>query len=158
MNIKLKRLRTKRKTEMASERSSSIDIFPTQSHYKIPSINITGQKGRECFNGNFQMPFFLVVIFALLLCNFWNIYFNSRSLNDFSQVLSCQRSYRNRRDPFKSAQCSLPLHAKILIYFSIFYFLEVWERRRTKVNAYWESAPHRHNWISAIPRLSIVIN
>lgn len=74
MNIKLKRLRAKRKTEMASERSNSIDIFPTQSHYKIPSINITGQKGRECFNGSFQMPaapsFQLMKFFPFMISKF----------------------------------------------------------------------------------------
>ena len=44
---------------MESIREQHWHIFQLNSHYKIPSINIVGQEGREFFNDNFQMPIWL---------------------------------------------------------------------------------------------------
>lgn len=107
------------------------------------------QKGREFFNGNFQMPIFFSsphrsAPFLHVRSVLKFIFQLRRSLNDFSQFLSCQRSYWRwswGEIHLSASTASFSLCATILIYRSSPRPTKSPGTKEEDINAYWDNAP-----------------
>lgn len=134
--------------------SSSNDIFSPALIIKFHQ-SISRTKRKRMFQWQFsnayfplERVFFFMFGFMFPISKF--IFQLTRSLNDFSQFLSCQRS---AGDPFKSIHCLIfTLRNNFNLFSCPTLCMNNFQKPEEEVKAYWDSAPRR------VSQASIVIN